>query len=53
MVENDNSLNTSEIGNHVHKDMDIIHPILTMSGGLSLYDVTKVDFNNFKMIENQ
>ena len=53
MVENDNSLNTSEIGKHLHKDMDIIHPLLTMSGGLSSYDVTKVDFNNFKMIENQ
>jgi len=53
MVEDDKSLNTSEIGKHIHKDMDIIHPLLTMSDGLSLYDVTKVDFNNFKMIENQ
>ena len=53
MEVNDNSLNTSEIGKHLHKDMDIIHPLLTMSGGLSLYDITKVDFNNFKMIENQ
>ena len=53
MVENDKSLNTSEIGNHVHKHTDIIHPLLALSGGLSLYDATKVDFSNIKMIENQ
>ena len=53
MVENDKSPNTSEIGNHVHKHTDIIHPLLALSGGLSLYDATKVDFSNIKMIENQ
>ena len=53
MSEVDNSLNTSEIGKHVHKDMNIIHPLLTMSGGLSLYDVTKVDLNNINIIKNQ
>ena len=53
MVENDNSHNTPEIGKHVYKHMDIIHPLLTLSDGLSLYDVTKVDFSNIKMIENQ
>ena len=53
MDEDDNSPNASEIVKYVHKDMDIISPLLRWSDGLSLFDVTKVDFNNIKMIENQ
>ena len=53
MVKNNSPHNISEIGKHVFKDMDIIYPLLAMSDGLSLYNVTKVDFNNINMIENQ
>jgi len=53
MVKNNSLLNASEIGKHVYKNMDIIYPLLAHTDDLSLYNVTKVDFNNINIIENQ
>ena len=53
MVKNNSLLNVSEIGKHVYKNMDIINPLLAITDGLSLYNVTKVGLNNINIIENQ
>ena len=53
MVENDNLTDRSEIGKSGYKNMDIIRPSLALSDGLSLYNITKVELNNIKKIENR
>ena len=53
MFKNNSLLNASEIGKHAYKNMDIINPLLAITDGLSLYNVTKVDLNNIYIIEHQ
>ena len=53
MVENDNLTDRLEIGKSGYKNIDIIRPSLALSDGLSLYNITKVELNNIKKIENR